>query len=115
MNTNTIKAATAFVKNKAVAIAATIVAAIIYVGLQSPSGSPLPFLELLYGIVLLSAVGVLAPLLRLFIFPEAAEYAESGALREDLAQQEKTNGLLHYWFATAVCWTAAIVAISGLL
>ena len=114
MNTQ-LHAALQFVKNKAVAIIVTIVAAVIYLGLSSPSGSPLPFLEVFYAGILLSSVSVMAPLIRLLVFPEAAEYAESGALRDDIAKDYKTNGILHYWFATGICWVSSIAAITSLI
>lgn len=114
MNTN-IQSALQFLRNKAVAIAFTVLMAVVYIGLQAPTGKPLPFTEVLYAVVLLSAVSVIAPLVRLLIFPEAAAYAESGKLREDMASTTRSNGLTHYWFATALCWLSTVAAITSLI
>jgi hypothetical protein len=110
----TIKATAMFLVNKAIII--SVLAASIYGFNHIPNGpdaQPLPFVELIYSGILLGAVAVAAPLVRLLVFPEVAAYAESGKLRKDLTEygSSVTPALLHYWFATAICYAAAFICV----
>lgn len=73
------------------------------------------YIEILYGTILVCCVFVGAPLMRLIIFPEAAEYAESNDLRIDLKaiQTSRPARLLHYWFATTVCYATLILCLTA--
>lgn len=102
----------ALLKNKLMSIGVLIVLATIYKNL--PDNQPLPFAEVLYAIILVSTIMVIAPIMRLLVFNEAAQYAESGKLDKDLAFGQKTLAYSHYRFATAVCYLAAIVCVSAL-
>jgi len=97
-----------YLKNKLVSLIVLAVAIAIYAVL--PSGTP--FVELAYTAVTVLAVITLAPVLRLLVFNEVALYAESGQLVTDLAAGKVTPALLHYWFATAICYAAPIVCIA---
>jgi hypothetical protein len=101
------------IKNKAVAIALSLVLGGIYSRL-SAAGQPVAFAELLYTAILVSAVTVLAPLSRLLVFPEVARYAESGQLGMDLKCRDFTPALIHYWFATALCYGLCIACLASL-
>ena len=102
-------------RNKIVAIVVLVILAVVYLGL--PSDKPVPFAELLYAAVLIGSVLVLGPLVRLLVFNEAARYAESGQLDEDLARRQAVPPLayLHYRFATIVSYAIALLCVSSLL
>lgn len=113
---NVLRAFGSFFANKAFAIALLAVAVYVYLGLDSGAESPIPFIEVFYVGILLGAIIVVAPFLRLVVFPEAAAYAESGQLRKDLNTRTTVSpALLHYWFATTVCYTATILCFTALL
>lgn len=80
-----------------------------------PANQPVPFAELLYAVILVSSVTILAPVMRLLVFHEAAEFAESGGLDEALKQAGFTPALIHYWIATCVCYTTSLLCVSSLL
>lgn len=118
MNTtfSTLKAVGSFAKNKAIAIAILALAIYVYLGLPSDPETPTPFVEVFYAGILLGIIIVMAPFIRLVVFPEAAEYAESGGLRRDLRGRTSLYpALLHYWFATAICYLATILCVTALL
>lgn len=87
------------------------------VGSQEVREHGMPFLELLYGSVIIGSVAVIAPFLRLMIFPEVAKYAESGQLRKDLYSAEKLTSvspaLLHYWIVTVSCFVVTALSMFG--
>jgi hypothetical protein len=113
---STTKAFAAFLKNKAVAIGLLAAAVAFYLNLPANSEQPVPFVELYYVGILLGAAIVVAPFLRLIVFPEAAEYAESGMLRDELHTRVTVSpAMLHYWFATTVCNVASILCVTSLL
>lgn len=72
------------------------------------------FSELLYVGILILGVTVVAPLVRLLVFPEASDYAEKGYLRRDLDSSIRTPNLLHYWFATGISYTLTIACAASL-
>jgi len=74
--------------------------------------SPLPFTELLYVAILIVGAVVVAPFIRLLVFPEAAEYAESDRLRNDLRLSPLTTAYIHYRFATAISYAVAVFCFS---
>lgn len=78
-------------------------------------GEPTPFVELLYAIILGATVIVVAPILRLLVFPEAASYAESGRLEKDLEAGGNTAAIQHYRFATAISYAVTALCVSSLL
>lgn len=99
-----------YLKNKLVSLIVLAAAILIYAVL--PSGTP--FVELAYTAVTVLAVITLAPVLRLLVFNEVAQYAETGGLVADLKAGTITPALIHYWFATAVCYAAPIACIAGI-
>ena len=110
---STIIATWHLLRNKAVAILLSLVLAVVY-WMLSETGKPIIFAELLYTAILVSAVTVLAPLARLLVFPEVARYAESGQLGMDLKCRDFTPALIHYWFATALCYGLCIACLASL-
>jgi hypothetical protein len=78
-------------------------------------GETTPFAEILYAAILAVTVIVVAPVIRLLVFPEAAEYAESGKLKQDLGALDTTAAIRHYQFATAISYIVTLLCVSGLL
>lgn len=114
--TNTLRAGVSFIKNKAFAIALLALAAYAYLGIPADAETPMPFVEVLYAGILLGTIIVAAPFIRLVVFPEAAAYAESGELRKDLVTRVTVSpALMHYWFATSICYAATILCVTALL
>lgn len=105
---NTILAIIYYVRNKAVSLA-VLMAAIVGYSLL-PSGTP--FVELAYTAVNVLGVITLAPILRLLVFAEVANYAETGKLVADLKAGNLSPALVHYWFATLICYAAPIACIA---
>jgi hypothetical protein len=99
-------------KNKLLSIGVLLVLGTVYRSL--PQDQPIPFAEVLYAIILVSTIMVIAPIMRMLVFNEAAVYAESGALDKDLASSRESLSYKHYRFATAVCYLSAIVCVSAL-
>ena len=99
-----------YLRNKLVSLL-VLAAAIIGYNVM-PSGTP--FAELAYTAVTVLAVITLAPVLRLLVFNESALYAETGGLEADLEKRDLTPALLHYWFATAICYAAPLACIAGI-
>jgi len=97
----------AYVKNKSASLL-VLVGAIIAYGL---SPQDMPFSELAYTCVTVLGVIVLAPIVRLLVFKEAANYAETGKLVEDLIAGKFTPSMIHYWFATAVSYLTPLACI----
>lgn len=98
----------AYLKNKTVSHLVLGAAILLYAAM--PSGWP--FVELAYAAVGALGVIVAAPLIRLFVFHEVAEYAESGQLDRDLKLQSCTPALRNYWFATFVCYLVPLLCIA---
>ena len=99
-----------YVKNKTVSIIVLILAVWLYTFI--PEGTP--FIEMIYTGINVLGIIVLAPLIRLFVFGEVANYAETGDLVNDLKIGRFTPALVHYWFATALCYAAPILCIAGI-
>lgn len=100
--------------NKGVAI--LILAILVLRYLTFASDALLPFIEVVYALVLASTIIVVGPLIRLLVFPTAASLAENGKLAELLADNDKpTSTLMHYWFATFISYTIALLCVSSLL
>tara|TARA_R110002020_G_C16308067_1_gene773591 strand:+ start:669 stop:1010 length:342 start_codon:yes stop_codon:yes gene_type:complete len=79
-------------------------------------GESTPFAELLYALVLVSSIIVVAPVVRLLVFPSAARYAEQGLLKADLEQPlDTTPALKHYWFCTGVSYAVVVLCFKSLL
>ena len=68
--------------NKLVAIVVLVILATLYRCI--PADQPVPFAELLYAVILISSVTILAPIMRLLVFPEVAVYAEGDGLATSL-------------------------------
>ena len=100
-------------KNKIAALIVLFVLATIYRNI--PSDQPVPFAELLYAVILVSAVTILAPVMRLLVFGEAAQFAESGGLDKTLEGPAFTPALIHYWIATLICYGTSLLCVSSLL
>ena len=79
-------------------------------------GESTPFAELLYTLVLVASIIVVAPVVRLLVFPTAAAYAEQGDLKADLdAPLDVTPALKHYWFCTGVSYAVVVLCFKSLL
>lgn len=105
-----IKTAMRLLWSKGVAIALLALFVMKYTGL-----SDAPFAELIYAVVLVLAVVVMAPVVRLLVFAEAADLAESGAIRKAILLGNVTPVLLHYWFATVISYAVSLLCVSSLL
>ncbi len=79
------------------------------------SEDPSPFLELFYAAILIASIAVVAPIVRLVVFVEAAEIAESGAVRDLITGTKFTPQLVHYWFATLISCIIVLLCVSSLL
>jgi hypothetical protein len=99
-----------YLKNKLVSILVLAIVVILYAFL--PEGTP--FIELIYTAITVLGIIILGPILRLLVFNEAAQYAETGRLTEDLSIGRFTPALVHYWFATFLCYAAPILCIAGI-
>lgn len=106
-------AALRLLKNKAFAIIALAISVFFYALIpQGPDAETVPFAEVLYAAILVQSILVAAPIARLLVFPEVAEYAESPKLRSDLSwSQNVTPALIHYWYATGLCYLICIVCV----
>lgn len=96
--------------SKGVAIALLGILIFKYTGLADA-----PFAELLYAVILVGTVIVTAPLIRLLVFREAAEIAESGQVRRLISMGNITPALVHYWFATLISYAVTLLCVSSLL
>ena len=96
--------------NKGAAIAILGILIFKYTGLGDA-----PFSELIYGMILIGATIVSAPIIRYLVFPSAAEIAESGDLKRLLAINSVSPALLHYWIATFLSYTVTLVCVSSLI
>ncbi len=105
-----IKTAASLLWSKGVAISLLAIVIAKYTGL-----SDTPFAELVYAAVLILTVVVLAPVVRLLVFAEAAELAESGAIRKAVLMGNITPALVHYWFATLISYAVSLLCVSSLL
>ncbi len=74
-----------------------------------------PFAELIYAGILVLTVAVLAPIIRLLVFAEAANLAESGGVKALLRKRTISPELIHYWIATAISYTVTLLCVSSLL
>ena len=74
----------------------------------------MPLSELLYAVMLVIGTTVFAPLTRLLVFPEAADYAEQGWLRKDLETSNHSVNFVHYWRATAISYLITIACLATL-
>lgn len=98
--------------NMIVAVQSAKEAAALKAGLVAPAA--LPFMEVYYAILSIGVAVLLAFVIRLGVFPETAEYAETGKLREDMLGTAFPPRLIHYWFATAICFAAVLFCLSNL-
>ena len=100
-----------FLKNKTSVMA--LLAAGLYGYTKIPaSENGVPFIELAYTGITVVLIPVLATVLRLLVFHEAASYAEGGQLDADLKKGAFTPALAHYWFATAVCYAISAIPLA---
>lgn len=97
-----------YLKNKLLSMIVLAVAILLY-GLTPMD---MPFSELLYTGICVLAIIIAAPFIRLLVFNEVAQYAESGQLDRDLARRDFTPALCHYWFATFISYAAPIACIA---
>jgi hypothetical protein len=70
---------------------------------------------LLYAVIMVSAVTISAPVMRLLVFSRAAKYAETGKLDSELTYNRFTPAMVHYWITNVICYTTAIICVSSLL
>ena len=96
--------------NKGIAIALLLILIFKYTGLADA-----PFAELIYACILVSMTTCVAPVIRLLVFPQAAEIAESGKLKALLTISKVEPALMHYWICTAISYTVTLLCVSSLL
>ena len=96
--------------NKGIAIA--LLAILIY---QWANVSDMPFGELLYAIILVGTTIVTAPIIRLLVFPAAAEIAEGGKLKALLTISKVEPALMHYWICTILSYAVTALAVTSIL
>lgn len=96
--------------NKGAAIALLLILIFKYSGLADA-----PFAELIYAVILIGTVIVTAPIIRLLVFPAAAEIAESGKLKSLILVNTFSPALLHYHIATVISYTVTLVCVSSLI
>jgi hypothetical protein len=99
--------------NKGVAIIVLLLLLTRYITLDPDK--PQPFAELLYAVILAASIIVVAPVVRLLVFPEAAEYAESGKVNTSDHYRLFSPALVHYWFATLISYGVTALCVSSLL
>ena len=107
---NKLKTTLLMLWNKGVAIALLLILVFQWTGL-----SDAPFAELLYGLVLIGTTIVTAPIIRVLVFPTAAQIAESGELKRLIAVSKLSPALIHYWIATFLSYAVTLVCISSLI
>jgi len=96
--------------NKGIAIALLLILIFKYTGLADA-----PFAELIYAIILIGTTIVTAPIIRLLVFPAAAEIAEGGKLKALLTISKVEPALMHYWICTTISYTVTLLCVSSLL
>jgi len=96
--------------NKGIAIALLLILIFKYTGLADA-----PFAELIYACILVSMTTCVAPVIRLLVFPTAAEIAESGKLKALLTISKVEPALLHYWICTVLSYAVTALAVTSLL
>ena len=99
--------------NKGVAACFVAILAWEYIGLSSDD--PTPFAEVLYALILAGTVIVVSPIVRLLVFPNAAEASEKGKVKGWLEAGKFTPALAHYWFATLISYSITALCVSSLL
>ena len=118
----TLTAAGLYLWNKSVAIFVLIALMWSYRSILPVTFDPLtgeksggmPFADVLFAAILILAVVVIAPFVRLLMFAEASEYAESGKLRREIGHMTITPAMRHYWFATAISFIVTIACLATL-
>ena len=99
--------------NKGAVAALLVILAWKYTGLSSDN--PTPFAEVLYALILAGTVIVASPIVRLLVFPNAAEASEKGKVKVWLEAGQFTPSLAHYWFATLISYAITALCVSSLL
>jgi hypothetical protein len=82
--------------------------------LQAAGASAPPFGEIYYAGLSFGAAIILGLFARLLIFPEVAEYAEKGKLREDMEGSVFRVRTIQYWVATVLCIGGALFCMFNL-
>jgi len=96
--------------NKGIAIALLLILIFKYTGLADA-----PFAELIYACILVSMTTCVAPVIRLLVFPAAAEIAEGGKLKALLTISKVEPALMHYWICTILSYAVTALAVTSLL
>lgn len=121
--TETLKAAWNTLKNKLAAFIVLAALMAIYAAIPPVTFDPatgarsggMPFAELLFTAILVTGTIAIAPIIRLLVFPEAARFAEDKmGLEPALNRGVFSPWLLHYWFATAICYLVTAAAIASI-
>lgn len=107
---NNVKTALSLLWSKGAVITLLILLVFKYTGLGDT-----PFAELIYAGILVLSVAVLSPIIRLLVFSEAAELAESGEVRKLVKKKTVCPELIHYWIATAISYLVTLLCVSSLL
>ncbi len=96
-----------YLKNKSVSL---LVFALLVTGyIHLPDSTP--FVEVIYTAITAYGVVLLGPIIRMQIFMEAANYAETGGLDADLNSNAITAKTKHYWFATAISYLVPLACM----
>lgn len=109
--TETLRTAGKLLLNKGVAIIALAALVARYLSMADALA---PLAELLYAGILIAAIIVIAPVVRLLVFPTAAQIAENGGIAKAIYNRD-TFVLLHYWIATAISYLVTLLCVSSLL
>lgn len=103
----TIRAAHKLIANKGILWLLTALLYLIWILLPQN----IPFAEVLYAVLISFSIASITPIVRVLLFPEAAEFAETGDLRNAFKIGKFTPELIHYWYATFLSFAAAALAL----
>tara|TARA_R110000744_G_scaffold10369_2_gene32270 strand:+ start:4551 stop:4946 length:396 start_codon:yes stop_codon:yes gene_type:complete len=76
-----------------------------------PDENPVPFLEMLYGLIKVLLIFATAAVGRFLFFSKVSEDAESGRLDEEISIGKFTPAIAQYWFATAITLIIAALCL----
>lgn len=108
----TLKTAGKLLLNKGVAILALAALVARYLSMSTALA---PLAELLYAAILIASVIVVAPIVRLLVFPAAAALAEGNGIKAEILFRSPSSALYHYWISTTISYTVTLVCVSSLL
>lgn len=80
--------------------------------------SELPLFELVYAALLLASTITLAPVVRLMMFPTAAEIAEGtihGGVKGLIKEKGIPSALIHYWLCTCLSYCVSLACVLAII